>query len=161
MRKAVSLAERMDNLTSPEPNTGCWIWMGQISPRGYGRIWVNEIKASALAHRINYQRFKGCIPEGLVVRHTCDNRWCVNPDHLITGTNADNTNDALTRHPERFGNGGVVGEKHGRAILNEKQVLEIRRLCSDGMPFYEIAKMFGISYANARKVVNRGSWKHI
>lgn len=68
-------------------------------PNGYGqvrregRLW--------LAHRWAYTQAHGTIPDGLVVRHKCDNRKCVNPAHLEVGTQGDNLNDRKT-HGHRY-----------------------------------------------------------
>lgn len=71
--------------------TGCWIWAGW-KEGGYGRFQmvVEGKKKYLLAHRYYHQHLIGPIPEGLLVMHKCNNRGCVNPDHLETGTNQDN-----------------------------------------------------------------------
>ena len=86
--------------------SGCWEWFGAIDPSGYGTHGRSPGK-ECRAHRIAYIRAKGEIPEGLVVRHTCDNRRCVNPDHLLVGTKTDNANDRTARR--RTGNLGKFG----------------------------------------------------
>jgi len=64
----------------PEPNTGCWLWIGNYEAHGYGAI---EMKGKRyLAHRYAYLVFKGEIPEGLELDHLCRTPACVNPDHL-------------------------------------------------------------------------------
>lgn len=65
---------------SPEPNTGCWIWLGSIYSQGYGMFKSHGRRY--VAHRVMYEHFKGEIPAGLTLDHKCRNRWCVNPDHL-------------------------------------------------------------------------------
>ncbi len=83
------IAERI----SPEPNTGCWLWMG-ISDLRYGRLHtrVREgVYRRLLAHRASYEAFKGPIPEGLTIDHICRVRLCVNPDHLEPVTQAENS----------------------------------------------------------------------
>ena len=60
----------------PEPNSGCWLWMGSTDRHGYGRL--NHVRA----HRISYRAFKGKIPAGMVLDHLCRVKCCVNPDHL-------------------------------------------------------------------------------
>jgi len=76
-------------------NSGCWNWCGYIHPRGYGRLMVN--KQCVQAHRYSYLIHKGIIKNDLFVLHKCDNRKCVNPDHLFLGTAKDNTNDMIKK----------------------------------------------------------------
>ena len=69
----------------------CWVWQKQLDYQGYGRIKGNPY--GIRAHRVSYQLFVGAIPEGLVLRHTCNNKSCVNPEHLILGTHKENAQD--------------------------------------------------------------------
>lgn len=73
----------------------CWRWLGSISDRLYGGFSFDGIGESA--HRISYALFVGRIPNGMVVRHMCDNPSCVNPAHLELGTHADNMKDRSIR----------------------------------------------------------------
>jgi hypothetical protein len=73
----------------------CWLWQGGLDSEGYASIYVDG-KAVRL-HVFMYKQHKGEIPEGEVVRHTCDVRHCLNPDHLITGTQLQNVHDAIER----------------------------------------------------------------
>lgn len=75
---------------------GCWLWAGSRSTRGYGMF--RRSKGSHAAHRIAWELANGrAVPDGLVVRHTCDNPPCVNPAHLLIGTMADNYRDSVER----------------------------------------------------------------
>jgi hypothetical protein len=109
---------------------GCWEWTGRLFDNtGYGQYSINSRPVSA--HRHSYQVYKGDIPNGLLVRHTCDNRKCVNPDHLIVGTQQDNMNDMVERNrqsqgnthyartqPERLARGDTHGSKtHPEALV--------------------------------------------
>jgi hypothetical protein len=87
---------------APSRNAGvCWNWQGATMKNGYGEFHLHG--SSVYAHRISYIIFYGEIPEGLLVRHKCDNKLCVNPKHLELGTHSDNLIDSYTRHPETVG----------------------------------------------------------
>lgn len=88
----------------PEPNSGCWLWTGALTTAGYGQFpGRGAAFRSRLAPRISYQLFRGPIPSGACVLHTCDVRCCVNPDHLWLGTHLDNQQDKCRkgRHPNQ------------------------------------------------------------
>lgn len=76
--------------------TGCWIWTGSRS-RGYGQLSSRKGLAPFKAHVLMYEIFRGHVPDGMVVRHDCDRPECCNPQHLRTGTQKDNMQDALRR----------------------------------------------------------------
>ena len=75
----------------------CWMWEGAISASKYGSIFYGN--KSYLAHRMSYIIFNGPIEIDQLVRHTCDNPCCVNPKHLILGSNSDNIIDMVKRNP--------------------------------------------------------------
>jgi hypothetical protein len=88
---------------------------GYVHIRIGGRHGKNE-----KVHRVAYRLQKGEIPDGMVVRHTCDQPSCLNPDHLIIGTHAQNVADRVAR------NRSARGIKHGRAKLTSEQADYIR-----------------------------------
>src|SRR5689334_5069110 len=77
--------------------TGCWEWTGYIHPSGYGVIGIWEEGRSVRAHRFSYSNFVGPIPPGMLVCHECDNRKCVNPDHLFLGDGKVNIQDCVRK----------------------------------------------------------------
>lgn len=79
----------IENKIMPEPNSGCWFWLGKLYTTGYGRITAN--KKEFLIHRVVYQLTRGEIPTNLEIDHLCRNRGCCNPDHLEPVTSKVNS----------------------------------------------------------------------
>jgi hypothetical protein len=107
-------------------------------------------------HRQIYAKYHGVkLTSKDVIRHTCDNRWCIEITHLIIGTQADNLADARER-----GRLNSKGSNNGRAKLTEEQVKEIRKKYKSGRGTQaEIAKEFNVSRAQIGKIINYESWR--
>lgn len=87
--------ERFMAFVIPEPNSGCLLWLGADGGDGYGRFYFDgKVRA---AHIVSYTLFKGEVPSGLIVMHSCDLGFCVNPDHLNAGTYQDNMDDCVRK----------------------------------------------------------------
>ena len=93
-RERATLGERLERLSIPEPNSGCWLWLGSIRKNGYGCIGVGHAldgdERTSSAHKISYEYFIGPVPKGKVLDHKCRIRCCVNPDHLEPVTMQEN-----------------------------------------------------------------------
>jgi hypothetical protein len=159
----LSLIDRFkEKIDGPDKN-GCMNWIGCFSNGRYGAFITGSRKDGTrkryTSHRLSYELFVGEIPKGLCVLHKCDNTKCVNPEHLFLGTQRDNMKDMIQKgrdfHIVPF------GSKHGNSKLNEEQVMEIRKKFSEGISVKSIAKIYKISDANVRLIINKKAWKHI
>ena len=89
-RPPIQIEERFWDNVVPDPNSGCWHWMGTLNAAGYAVFWDNAAQTTIRAHRFAYNLFKGVIPEGLEPDHLCREKSCVNPDHLEAVTHQIN-----------------------------------------------------------------------
>lgn len=90
IRKCGPPEERFWRFVIPEPNSGCWLWGGVVSKKGYPYFRAVSRQNTVLAHRFSYEMHKGKVPEGMEVDHVCKLRCCVNPDHLEAVTHLEN-----------------------------------------------------------------------
>lgn len=135
-------------------DSGCWEWIGFIRWNGYGTFGMGG--RSIPAHRFAYERAKGAIPEGLFVCHSCDNRRCVNPDHLWVGTQADNLADMAAKGRAHKGP-TLHSEAHPKAKLTKDKARAIR---SDPRPAHQIAPEYGISKSLVWGIKKGTNWKY-
>jgi hypothetical protein len=140
------LLDGFGNWYEVEPNTGCWLWLRAANTQEYGNLHLDG--SYALAHRALYELTFGQIPEGMVVMHKCDTPCCVNPDHLMIGTKADNSRDMAQK-----------GRWRNRAKLTIDQVREIRG--AEGLLHREIAERFGVARSIVTRIKNGSIWKEV
>jgi hypothetical protein len=135
---------------------GCWLWFGRVSPKGYGRLsWRRPgMQKLSLAHRVVYAIFKE-EPGSLCVCHKCDNRACVNPDHLFLGTHEDNMADMVKKGRQS------KGIQRPSAVLTEEQVQDVRRLVAGGMMQKDVASHYGVTRQLVNYIINGKLWTHI
>jgi len=99
----------------------CIEFEGFIAENGYGRCWSRLHQKMSSAHRVAWEEANGPIPGGKVIMHSCDNRRCVNLDHLVLGTQAQNIQDMVAKKRRRFD-----GEHSPRHKLTQSEVDDIR-----------------------------------
>lgn len=152
----MSLEERLKRHTNNFGVSGvCWEWVGHKNKQGYGSLTVyNE---TYRATHISYINFKGPIPEGMIICHSCDNPSCVNPEHLWAGTYKDNSQDRDVKKR----NQDTRGEKNPLSRLKEEDILEIRRMSKNGWLGTEIAHFYQMHPNHIRDIILKKSWKHI
>lgn len=128
----------------------CWEWEAYRDKDGYGRFRLNGKKWQA--HRVAVL-LDGRNPEGKVVMHTCDNPGCVNPSHLVVGTQQENIRDALRKG--RLDNRGV---RNGRSKLDPEKV---RRIRASDRPSRALARRYEVDPKTIRDIRANKLWKHV
>lgn len=128
----------------------CWEWKGGQKGNGYGN--VRRGGRNIPAHRYAYELFKGKVPEGMDVCHTCDNRSCVNPDHLFIGSRKDNMQDAKMK--------GRTSGGH-RFHLKPDQVREVVARLKGGQSPRRVSNDLDISYSTIAAIKSGRSYASI
>jgi hypothetical protein len=134
------------------PWSGCWIWMGALNDKGYGRFRSSNGKL--YAHRVAYDKFVAPIPHGMDVLHRCDVACCVNPAHLFLGTQADNNadRDRKGRHV------ALRGEKNGMSKLTPQLIGVIRASRESSVA---LSKRIDINASTIRKIRRGELWRTV
>jgi hypothetical protein len=148
-----TLAEALEKYLPDRPEGQCWVWKGYIGLNGYGSLNHGGIPRGA--HRVVYEALVGSIPEGLFLRHSCDNPPCCNPAHLIPGTAKDNAGDMVSRERQ------CRGSKNHSAKLDEETVLKIRREHKQGRTNKELAAEYGLTPTPMSQLLRGITWRHV
>lgn len=137
------------NASSPDE---CWVWTRALDSYGYGHFSVAGYKRGA--HRISYLIDRGDLPE--VVRHTCDNRCCVNPNHLRGGTQQDNIEDRQRRDRQ------AKGRRNGRSKLDAETVRELRRRYAEtDVTYRALADELDMNHKSIAAAIKGKTWGHV
>lgn len=150
-----------------EKTASCWLWRGFVSKDGYGVVSLSGDKDKA--HRIAYRFAKGRIPDGLLVRHKCHVRNCVNPEHLLLGTAVENAQDMVDANRQHKGPSrsammrrcAARGEAHVSAKITIEQVRWARKKYAQGVRISLLAKQLNLTEASTRKAVFGLRWKDV
>jgi hypothetical protein len=132
---------------------GCWEYIGPLCRQsGYGHFACNG--KTYLSHRVSYEIFIGkIISRGIYVCHKCDNRKCINPDHLFLGTQKDNMKDMSNKGRR------AVGEKNGASKLTWERVNNIRKLWNTGKYTQrQLSKESQVVFQNVSFIIMNKTW---
>jgi len=146
---------------------GCWVWIGLVNPKGYGRIGVGRNEGMRLAHRVAWELTHGAIPVGKCVLHKCDVPACVNPEHLFLGDRADNNVDMMRKGRANFiAWKSVRNRRHGSQVPNSRLTEAKVRLIrieyeSGGTSFEKLAKKYNVGSTTIEHIVKRRKWAHV
>ena len=130
----------------------CWECSSHKGVKDYPVARIEGVQM--YLNRYSYSKYKGAIPDGFLIRHTCDNPSCINPEHLILGTHKDNMLDKK----ERNRCNSPKGIKQSASKLSEIQVVSIRK--EEGS-YRELAKKYNVSFRTIGDIKKRILWKHI
>jgi len=156
-----TLEEIFSNCTL-DNKTGCWNWSRAIEPHsGYGAVKFQGKKMNT--HRVVWILLYGELDRDILVCHHCDNKKCINPEHLFAGTYSDNMQDCKQkgRLVVPVGVKLMRGEKNIGAKLTENDVVEIKKCLINGDKQIDIAKDYNVTRYAISKIATGNTWKHI
>lgn len=146
-----SLEDRFHQRYIPEPNSGCWLWIGKLNAYGYGRV-IRSGSKEEMAHRVSLEISGKPLAKEELACHRCDTPSCVNPDHIFAGSHADNSQDMASKKR------GTLGELNRHSKLTSTQVSDIIK---DHRSAKIIAADYGICEKTVRNYKSGRTWGHI
>lgn len=149
-----TIEQRFWDKVDRRSNKECWNWKASIFTNGYGQF--RKGKHKIVAHKFSWELHRNLIPDGLCVLHTCDNRKCVNPNHLFLGTHQDNMDDKVKKNRQSRLN----GIDNGKSKLTEQQIIEIRKKHKI-LTYKQIAIKYDISLKQVYNILKYKQWKHL
>jgi len=146
---AICPIERFHQKYIVNSETGCWEWQDKLLHNGYGRLQINS--KSIKAHRFSYETFIGPIRNDLIVCHNCNNRKCVNPEHLRQDTIQSNSLDM------------VKIKSHPIQILSEDEVIEIKKSLQHSYrgQIKDLAHFYKVSSRTISSIKTGKNWSHV
>ena len=159
------MEDRFWEYVSMKEEKDCWEWMGTIRSTGYGIFHHGNIRFQA--HRVAWVISNGPVATELDVCHICDNRSCVNPDHLFVGTRKENMRDAINKGRMTFQTNPEIvrrGVDHSMAKLTEDQVRAIRLVCIPNHRLFNcknVARLCNIDKSVVADIVAGRLWKSV
>jgi HNH endonuclease len=136
----------------------CWTWLGSKDKAGYGKFvyYLCNKKQHIRCHQFSYLITYGTLQGGQCVRHLCNNRICVRPEHLALGSNQDNMDDKVRSNRQ------IKGEQHHNAKLDKWKVKEIRELYATGnYSQQKLSDLFNVAQSTIKNVLLRRTWIHV
>ena len=139
--------------------TPCVEYAGARVSGGYGSRWIDGVWG--MTHRQAWEDANGPIPDGMHVLHSCDNKPCINPEHLFLGTHRDNMRDSAAKG--RHKNPVMYGEDNprGAATLRAEHIPLIRELVRRGLAQTRVAKLVGVRQPAISRIVAGATWAWI
>ena len=146
-----------DGPVHPVLGTKCWEWTASTR-NGYGHLGIASGK-TVYAHRFSLAATGADIPPGMDVCHRCDNRLCVNPEHLFVGTRGDNLRDMAAKGRAGPGPKPMLGESSPSAILSENDV-QLIKYYRRRVKGRDLARIFGVTPQTICDIHRRRTWRH-